>query len=97
VTDDETDRAERRRARRHLGLTGADDGMTRIERLLDPSSASIVRTTLDANMNESAFDSSDRTHDQRCRWPGCTVRAAWCDAHHVLESLERTFRQLELI
>ncbi len=21
--------------------------------------------------------------DQRCRWPGCTIRATWCDAHHI--------------
>ncbi len=184
----EEDRAARRRARRFLRLTGADDGMTRVEGLLDPSSASIVRTTLDAIMNESAFDGTDRTRDQRCadalaqlaaaaskgdisggrsnakvlaitpfetvcdrgelpgwshvgttldaatirqmccdagihrvvsgpgssildfgretrlvsdnlflalvardqhcRWPGCTVRATWCDAHHVIEWLD---------
>ncbi|MFT6762854.1 MAG: hypothetical protein ACJAXA_001508 [Candidatus Aldehydirespiratoraceae bacterium] len=23
--------------------------------------------------------------DQHCRWPGCTIRATWCDAHHVTE------------
>jgi hypothetical protein len=23
--------------------------------------------------------------DQHCRWPGCTIRATWCDAHHVVE------------
>ncbi len=22
--------------------------------------------------------------DQRCRWPGCSIRATWCDAHHVV-------------
>lgn len=188
AADDEADRAGRQRARRHLRLTGTDDGMTRIEGLLDPSSASIVRTTLDSIMNESSFDGTDRTRDQRCadaltqlakaaskgdiaggrsnakvlvtvpfesvcerggmpgrshagptldaatirqmccdagihrvvsgpgssildfgrenrlvsdnlflalvardqhcRWPGCTVRAPWCDAHHVIEWLE---------
>jgi hypothetical protein len=23
--------------------------------------------------------------DQHCRWPGCTIRATWCDAHHIIE------------
>ncbi len=23
--------------------------------------------------------------DQCCRWPGCTIRATWCDAHHIIE------------
>ena len=23
--------------------------------------------------------------DQRCRWPGCTIRATWCDGHHIVE------------
>jgi hypothetical protein len=23
--------------------------------------------------------------DQHCRWPGCTIRANWCDAHHIVE------------
>lgn len=23
--------------------------------------------------------------DQHCRWPGCTIRASWCDAHHIVE------------
>lgn len=22
--------------------------------------------------------------DQHCRWPGCTIRATWCDAHHII-------------
>ena len=22
--------------------------------------------------------------DQRCRWPGCSIRATWCDAHHII-------------
>lgn len=22
--------------------------------------------------------------DQRCRWPGCSIRATWCDAHHIV-------------
>ncbi len=22
--------------------------------------------------------------DQRCRWPGCNIRATWCDAHHIV-------------
>jgi hypothetical protein len=22
--------------------------------------------------------------DQRCRWPGCHIRATWCDAHHIV-------------
>ena len=25
------------------------------------------------------------TCDQHCRWPGCTIRATWCDAHHITE------------
>ena len=62
----EASRAERQRARRFLSLTGQSDGMTRVEGLLDPESASIVRTSLDAIMNESAFDDSGRRRDQRC-------------------------------
>lgn len=23
--------------------------------------------------------------DRHCRWPGCTIRATWCDAHHIVE------------
>ncbi len=26
--------------------------------------------------------------DQHCRWPGCTIRATWCDAHHIVEWFE---------
>ena len=26
--------------------------------------------------------------DQHCRWPGCTIRATWCDAHHIVEWTE---------
>ena len=22
--------------------------------------------------------------DLHCRWPGCTIRATWCDAHHIV-------------
>lgn len=22
--------------------------------------------------------------DRHCRWPGCTLRATWCDAHHIV-------------
>ncbi len=40
--------------------------MTRVDGLLDPESAAIVRTTLDSIMNESAFDDSGRRRDQRC-------------------------------
>lgn len=63
---DEASRAERQRSRRFLKLTGQADGMTRVDGLLDPESAAIVRTTLDAVMNESAFDESGRRRDQRC-------------------------------
>lgn len=66
--DPERDRdiAEGQRARRHVKLTGRSDGMTRIEGLLDPDSAAIVRTSLDGIMNLSAFDGTNRTRDQRC-------------------------------
>ncbi len=62
----EADRAAQLRARRFLRLTGQSDGMTRVDGLLDPESAAIVRTTLDSIMNESAFDDSGRRRDQRC-------------------------------
>ena len=62
----EADLAARQRSQRYLRLTSAKGGMTRVDGLLDPDSASIVRTTLDAIMNESAFDNSDRRRDQRC-------------------------------
>jgi hypothetical protein len=22
--------------------------------------------------------------DEHCRWPGCNIRASWCDAHHII-------------
>ncbi|MEL6891106.1 MAG: DUF222 domain-containing protein [Actinomycetota bacterium] len=62
----EADRVAERRGRRFLRLTDSTDGMTRIDGLLDPASAAIVRTSLDAVMNDSAFDGSGRTRDQRC-------------------------------
>ncbi|MGB3734755.1 MAG: DUF222 domain-containing protein [Ilumatobacter sp.] len=62
----EADRAARQRSQRYLRLTSAKDGMTRIDGLLDPESAAIVRTTFDAIMNQSAFDDSGRRRDQRC-------------------------------
>lgn len=62
----ETDRSAQQRSRRFLRLTGQADGMTRVDGLLDPESAAIVRTTLDAVMNESVFDESGRRRDQRC-------------------------------
>ena len=183
--ESDADIARRQRDRRFLRLTGQSDGMTRVDGLLDPESAAVVRATLDAVMSESAFDSSGRRRDQRCadaltqlaaaaskgdiaggrsnakllvtvpfetvvergaargvthvgptldastvrklacdagihrvitgpgssvldfghqtrlvpdnlflalvardqhcRWPGCTIRATWCDAHHVVE------------
>lgn len=183
--DHDHDIARTQRARRFLRLTGQADGMTRVEGLLDPESAAVVRATLDSLMSESAFDTSGRTREQRCadaltqvgsaaskgdiaggrsnarllvtvpfetiverasargrthvgptldaatvrkmacdagihrvitgpgssildfgnqtrlvsenlflalvardqhcRWPGCTIRATWCDAHHVVE------------
>ena len=64
--DRDADVAEVQRARRYLRLTGQPDGMSRVEGLLDPESAAIVRTTLDGVMNESAFDGTTRTRDQRC-------------------------------
>ena len=62
----EADRAARQRSRRYLRLTSTKDGMTRVDGLLDPESAAIARTTLDAIMNQSAFDDSRRRRDQRC-------------------------------
>jgi hypothetical protein len=181
----EADVAASQKARRHLRFTGQADGMTRVEGLLDPQSATHVRTTLDAVTSQSAFDDTGRSRDQRsadaltqlciaeakgditggrsnagllvtaryetvveratargttslgttldassvrqlacdagmhrvitgpgssildfghetrlvssnmfsalvvrdqhCRWPGCTMRATWCDTHHIIE------------
>jgi hypothetical protein len=127
------------RNRRYLRLTDQPDGMTRVDGILDPDSASTVRSALDGIMNLAAFDGTARIREQRCadsftqlchaaskseikggrvitgpgssildfghetrlvsenlflalaardqhcRWPGCTVRATWCDAHHTVE------------
>ena len=62
----DADVADVQRHRRHLRLTGQSDGMTRIEGLLDPESGAIVRSTLDGIMNNTAFDGTTRTRDQRC-------------------------------
>lgn len=64
--DRDRDIARSQRSRRFLRLTGQADGMTRVEGLLDPESAAIVRATLDSVINESAFDTSGRSRDQRC-------------------------------
>ncbi len=64
--DTESDVTQRRRAKRYLRLTAVEDDMTRLDGLLDPASATIVRTTLDALISNSAFDHTDRTRDQRC-------------------------------
>jgi hypothetical protein len=182
--DRDADLTDIQRARRSLRLTDLPDGMTRIDGLLDPESGAIVRTTLDGIINQSAFDGTKRTRDQRtadaltqlcsaaskgklvggrsntklittvafetvveraakrgithvgptldpatvrklacdagihrlitgpgssildfghenklvsdnqflalvardqrCRWPGCSIRATWCDAHHIV-------------
>ncbi len=64
--DRDADLADTQRARRWLKVTDQPDGMTRVEGLLDPESGAIVRTTLDGIMNQSAFDGTRRTRDQRC-------------------------------
>ena len=186
--DRDTDITASQQARRYLRLTDRPDGMTRVDGLLDPESGAVVRSTLDGIINQSAFDATDRTRDQRrhdalvqlaaaaakgeiaggrsntkllaitpfetiveraaarghthvgptldpatvrklacdagihrvitgpgssildfghetrlvsenlflalvardlcCRWPGCTIRATWCDAHHILEWID---------
>jgi len=183
--DRDADVAKVQRSKRYLRLSEQPNGMTRVDGLLDPQSASIVRTTLDSIVNDSAFDDTGRTREQRqsdaltqlctaaskgeitggrsnakllvsttyealcerastrghtnvgntidavavrqlacdagihrvitgpgssilefgrqtrlvtdnqfcalvvrdrhCRWPGCTIRATWCDAHHIVE------------
>lgn len=64
--DHDADVAQVQRDRRYLKVTDQSDGMTRIDGLLDPFSAAKVRTTLDGVMNESAFDDTGRSRDQRC-------------------------------
>jgi hypothetical protein len=64
--DSDADVAASQQARRGLRLNDRADGMTRIEGLLDPESGAIVRSTLDGIINQSAFDSTNRTRDQRC-------------------------------
>jgi hypothetical protein len=64
--DRDADLADTQRARRFVKVTDQADGMTRVEGLLDPESGAIVRTTLDGIMNQSAFDGTRRTRDQRC-------------------------------
>ena len=27
--------------------------------------------------------------DGHCRWPGCSIRATWCDAHHIIPRVDR--------
>jgi hypothetical protein len=64
--DRDADLADTQRSRRYLRVTDQPDGMTRVDGLLDPESGAIVRTTLDGIMNQSAFDGTRRTRDQRC-------------------------------
>jgi hypothetical protein len=64
--DGDASLAERQRTQRRLTLTKVRGGMTLVGGLLDPDSASIVRTTLDGIMSQSAFDRTSRTREQRC-------------------------------
>jgi hypothetical protein len=64
--DRDADLADTQRARRSLKVTDQSDGMTRVDGLLDPESGAIVRSTLDGIMNQSAFDGTRRSRDQRC-------------------------------
>lgn len=62
----DADIAATQRARRYVRLTTQPDGMSRLDGLLDPEAGAIVRSTLDGIMNQSAFDATARTRDQRC-------------------------------
>ena len=64
--DRDADLAASQRSRRYLTLTDQADGMTRVVGQLDPESGAVVRATLDGIMNQSAFDGTGRTRDQRC-------------------------------
>ena len=62
----DADVADVQRNRRYLHVIDQPDGMTRIDGLLDPESGAVVRSTLDGIMNQSAFDNTTHTRDQRC-------------------------------
>jgi hypothetical protein len=42
---------------------------------------------LDVGRTERTYQRSLRraalVRDRHCRWPGCTMRASWCEVHHV--------------
>ncbi len=42
---------------------------------------------LDVGQSERTYSKSLRravlVRDGHCRWPGCTMRASWCEVHHV--------------
>ncbi|UNX53217.1 HNH endonuclease [Georgenia sp. TF02-10] len=63
-----------------LGRLLCDCEATRV--VLD--AASVV---LDVGQSQRTYTGELRravtTRDRRCRWPGCTVRASWCEVHHV--------------
>ncbi|WP_305852977.1 HNH endonuclease signature motif containing protein [Georgenia sp. TF02-10] len=63
-----------------LGRLLCDCEATRV--VLD--AASVV---LDVGQTQRTYTAELRravtTRDRRCRWPGCTMRASWCEVHHV--------------
>ena len=84
-----TERANERGAT-HVGATldaatvrklACDAG---IHRVITGPGSSILDFGHETRLSENLFLALV-ARDRHCRWPGCTIRATWCDAHHIIE------------
>ena len=81
---------------RRLAMPELDDGgvvpLSVIERIA--CDCEMTRIVLDADAVPLNVGRTERTYskalrravlvrDRHCRWPGCTMRASWCEVHHV--------------
>lgn len=80
-----------------LPMPELDDGtvlpLSEVERIA--CDCELTRIVMDADGVPLDVGQSQRTYqkalrravlvrDRHCRWPGCTLRASWCEVHHVL-------------
>ncbi len=84
-----TERAPHR-GRTHVGPT-LDAGTIRrlacdagIHRVITGPASSILDFGRETRLVPENLYLALVARDQCCRWPGCQIRATWCDAHHIV-------------
>lgn len=88
--------SRKREGRPVMTMPELDDGtavpLTELERLI--CDCELTRVVFDAESVPIDVGRTQRTYskslrravlvrDGHCRWPGCTMRSAWCEVHHV--------------